>query len=514
MDSYNGGTNNRLKLDRLEGSTTLGGGILENLTFTIGHPSVGRATVYFKDKTHYELGPDAYLSYTEADGTERRFRPSPAESTLVYQSDQKSTVITAGPTNLDELTFGASVNPYAHNIEVGDQVKVVTRVIESNTFTTAAKDLLNVSGQVLMLEIDGKATQVVFSGTNPRTLDDVAADINTAAGAYLDAVVVAAGVDWRMEIRSRTPVKILDEGTSGILSTLGWPSSARDNAPTALVGTYQASAITYDAVAKTTLVKLVDPVDGTTAKPMGGIALTDAIFIQIEKPKYQRLYPSDLLTDASGLHYGTVKLTSYDPFEDDFVEAGQQMASTGHVSGGYEILVDNDNYSYSMGEKLYIRTTPICLGDAASSLATVYALPGAQVTVDYDYSPVTESVQNYLLNPSVRVVNNNPLARHFLPAYPTFSIEYSGTLSADSVLSKIEDYFTTLYPNKELEVYDLTTVLSLQGIGFMKYPQEVAFMYHDENRVVRVIRSTNRLALGKKYHIMEDTSQLSVTKTG
>lgn len=513
IDSYLTGVDNRLKLDRLEASVPTSSSI-DSLEFSLGHPSVGTAKLYFLNKTYYELGSAGYLSYKDTTGADVKFRPSPAETSTVYHSAQVTSAITVGPTTLDQFTFATSVNPYAHGLAVGDTIEILTRMVESASFNTTEKDNINVSGKTLMLDIDGTITPVVFSGTNPRTIDDVATDINAAVGSTVKAVV-SGGASWELQLHSRTPVEVVDQGTVGILTLLKFPAAVnRDNTPSGLVGTYQLKTITYDPVAKTTLVALATPADVTVAKFMTGVVSGDSLFIKVTRALVQRLYPSDLLTDDTGLYYGEVKLTSYDPFVADTVLTGQQMSSTGHDSFGYELSVDNNNYSYSMGEKAFITTSPVCLADTATDLTTVYALPGAGVTITYEYSGLTEDVQNYLLNPHVRVVNNNPLARHFLPAYPAFSVKYQGSMSEEAVKAKLEEFFTTLYPNKELEVYDLTTVLSLQGLSFVQFPQEVAFIYHDEDRVIRVLRSTNKMALGKKYHIMEDTSQLDVSKVG
>ena len=116
---------------------------------------------------------------------------------------------------------------------------------------------------------------------------------------------------------------------------------------------------------------------------------------------------------------------SYEPNEKNgLITDKEQLSDSGHRSFGYEVLVENKDYTFSLAEKPSIRVTPYILVATASTMTpdAVFTLPGANVVVEYDWASTVESVQDYLLQPSVRVVCNNPLAKHFFPAYPRFTI--------------------------------------------------------------------------------------------
>jgi hypothetical protein len=146
----------------------------------------------------------------------------------------------------------------------------------------------------------------------------------------------------------------------------------------------------------------------------------------------------------------------------------------------------------------------------ASDFEKVFEVTGASVTIIYDRSDTVASVQSYLLQRNARVVCNNPLARHFFPAYPMFAIQHSGTLLNNELKDKLADFLASLYPNKPLELFDLTSVLTRTGSNYMLMPQEAAFLIHKADRRIKVIRSKNIVFLGNQFHVMEDLSRVTV----
>jgi hypothetical protein len=219
--------------------------------------------------------------------------------------------------------------------------------------------------------------------------------------------------------------------------------------------------------------------------------------------------------EGNGLYKATLKVTSYDPLAPgEEISSGQEFTVEGHESLGYEIVVDNDNYSYSMGEESSVKVTSVSLDSGATTFEDVYALPAAKVLISYDKAPLVESVQSYLLGKQTRVVCNNPLCRHYLPAYPLFTINYTGSVGEPTIELAVSDFMNSLYPNSPLEVFDLTSILSRKNVDYVSYPQEAAFLCHDENRKLFLKTEKDVLTLNPRYHIMEDMSGVTITKSG
>lgn len=171
-------------------------------------------------------------------------------------------------------------------------------------------------------------------------------------------------------------------------------------------------------------------------------------------------------------------------------------------------MVGNDQYSYSAVERVAMRVTSIMLDEAATTMEDALPLVGASVVVSYDRAGAVADIQSYMLQPEARVINNNPLVRHFLPAYPVMEIQYRGGVSVSEMTNKVSTFLSSLYPNRPLEVFDLATVLERAGATYVAFPQQVAFLVHDERRNIRILRSEDVLTLDSRFHIMEIVDDL------
>ncbi|MBP72832.1 MAG: hypothetical protein CMA70_04530 [Euryarchaeota archaeon] len=483
---------------------------LTDQPFTIGHPSVGTAQLVFMDKTFLEVGPEAEFSFTAETGKIVKFRSSPAESGSIFESSSDTTSVTVGTTTLvgDTLNSVNDENWAKYGIEAGDTVQILSKVISTGEFSPAESSALNLTGSTLVIKVANSVHNIVFTGTNPLSLSDIGSDINRQLSGQVSVTVEAGVLDpanFVLKFYSSKPVEILDTGSLGILTTLKI-SETSNTSVASLVGTFTVGSLTYDTTTSTSGIVL------TTGA--GAAGLGAAVFFKVTRPNRQRLYPADLTQGPDGFYRGSVKLTSFDPFEEETVQADQQLSLVGHSSLGYECVVENNSYSYSMGEEVSLKVTSVMLSDSASSFKEVYPLPGASVTITYDRSPEVESVQSFVLQPAVRVVCNNPLVRHYFPAYPVFSLDYTGFSPVSEIRAAIETFFSTLYPNRPLEVYDLTTILSKRRVTFVSYPVGVAFLAYDKDRNPTIIRSKNVVSLENNFHIMEDLTKVIINRVG
>lgn len=477
--------------------------------FTVGHPGVGTVDLLFTDPTYFEANSVetadglTMFSFENAPGQELRFRPSPAESAVVYLSDETDTaveVVSAGPnTGLAVVDVASPFLP--SGVQVGDVIQFLTQVLVSSpVFSDAERAALpppSIAGHTLVLRIEGVEYAITMAGTGQLSLQTVVDNINQQAGTVVQASIEGSANNWTLSLASRLTVEITNLGTPGILTALRLAAVSN-----VLSETKTITAIEYDFTSQGTLLKWA----GVYA------AATAPVFIQITRPGQQRLYPADMVQQDTGLWMGRLRLTSYDPFETEQVEAGQQLAVEGYRSLGYDLQVDPDlvNYSYSTAEKVAIQVTSIMLDTDATSLVGALALPGVDVAVTYEHSPLARAIQEYVLSPTVRVTNHNPLVRHYLPAYALMAVTYTGTVTDSELLGKISGYLGSRYPNLPIEVFDLVTVLERAGADYVAFPQQVAFLTYGDDRVVRVIRSDDVVRLGKKYHIMESTDLITI----
>lgn len=559
------GKNNKLVLNKdvsLEAATG-------DLAFTLGHPSVGTGTIYFRDKTFFMASPETVFTYVDPETDKKLYlRPSPAERAEVYRSGTQTTDIRitndllsdAGDPDVSTRVLESTyVDFFAHGIQPGDKLQVLSKVIWSNVFradtdgsVTYEEDKnLMLGGKTMAALVNGALRTCTFSGPNPMTLDDVVADINRQMGDVLLAENVEFDPEgtpgqYVIKISSSNDVTLVTQGSIGILEQEGLRFlDQRDNTPDPrLIREYTVSKLdyvepvtdpatlvvtpakyriyltkesTYGSSADGKLREYMDLITGGIwGSPDGGatpgIKNFEEVFIEVYREKHQNVFPIDLKEDATGLYYAVMRLTSYDPnVTGGIVPDDTQLSVESYQSLGYEIDVANTNYSYSLGEESSLRVTSIVLSEAANSFERVYEVAGSSVTVDYDRSGLVNDVQNYLLDKNYRVVCNNPLARHYFPAYPMISVVRSGGKLSDSDFKQyVSEYLASLYPNKPLELFDLLSVFTRRGATFVNLPQEAAFLVHGPDRKISVVRDKNIVTLGNQYHIMEDLSRVKV----
>jgi hypothetical protein len=475
--------------------------------FTIGHPSVGTADLLFMDPTYFEANPVetsdglTVFSFVDSAGQTVQFRPSPAEKATVYESDPTSTPVVIEQTG--KLSVQDIASPFLPaGVQVGDEIEFLTKVLRGTNMLDAAADALvdSIAGHTLGLKIGSVDYFIGMTGTNPLSLQSVADDINQQVGTSLQATVGASGGNKWLELASILTAEITNLGTPGILGALNLTAGSNSISATRTV-----DSIAYNLAA--------DRTDLFWAAGEGTVTgVTTQVFLRISRLAQQRLYPADLVQQDTGMWMGQIRLTSYDPFEDERVTEGQQLSVAGYRSFGYDIQVDADllAYSYSTAEKVAIQTTSIILEDDATSTVEAIGLPGVDVVVQYEHSPLARSIQEYVLSPTVRVANHNPLVRHYLPAYALMAITYTGTVGDAELLQKVSAYLGSLYPNLPLEVFDLVTILSRAGADYVEFPQQVSFLTYGPDRVVRVVRSEDVVRLSKQYHIMENLDLITL----
>jgi hypothetical protein len=150
--------------------------------------------------------------------------------------------------------------------------------------------------------------------------------------------------------------------------------------------------------------------------------------------------------------------------------------------------------------------------ESATDITSTIPLVGAMVSVEYDYAAIVAQIQTSMLQPAMRVVCNNPLVRTFFPAFPVFTLSIAGGPTDSEILSETMAFVHRLYPNKPFEVFPLLKQLARRGVTGMTLPQEVGFLYYDEDRNPRILRSDNVVALDPRAHVVGDDAHVAIRR--
>lgn len=502
-----------LKLDRVPVDDTgleVFVGILTGVEFTVGHPSVGTASMLFMDPTFLEVDGSTVFRYIDTTGRVNKFRPTTQESAIVYQTGQTDVGFDITKVGLQApFTYefsSSSVNFLGLGLRAGDRVEFLTKVLRSGAHASSSTNLAIV-GKELVLEIDDVRYVVVMTGAVNTTIAGAANDINNQTGGRVLAKITQVNNDFFLDIISNSSVSVSAESSSGLLGSSG---ALKLGVTNNLLGASPVGVIQkVEYLSNTDSVKVtVETVVPDWTPPAPGIGVS----VRVRRDGVQRVYPAEMTLESTGLYSATIKLSSYDPFTQDLSLSQQSMLVDEYRSLGYELVTKDSLYSYSVAEQPFIRVSPVVLPNTADSLDVAYPLPGALTTILYEWAPTISAVQSYMLQPFVRVANHNPLVRHFLPAYPVINIQYRGptTLTADVVLARVQEYLGSLYPNRPLELFDLVAVLERAGATFVQFPQRAAFLTYDASRVARLIRSDNVIQLDRRYHVMENADMLTI----
>lgn len=472
-------------------------------SYKIGRPAVGSFTVLMKEPTYLRVDGNTVFTYTRPDGTTAKFRPSRTERGYKYapRTFVTDADISAGTTELlsadDMFLLGYSV---------GDQVDLMTRVLQSDAFTATTREQLSVAGSVLIVSLDGTERSAVFSGSNPMSISEVADQINQQLGAYMYAEEYFDGAaSYYLRISTYIELQLLTSSSSGLLDSLKFLTApSRNNV--SFVGALPVQVGITAVSGPTGGVYKLEITDNFPGE-------TTPVFYRVYEEGAQIFYPADMVLREDGFYAVNVKVTSYDPFTSDIIPVNTVVDVTGYSSLGYELAVDNSNYSFSTLEDTNLVVSGFVLSSSATSLLESYATPRASVSISYDYAEEVSAAQQYLLQPSMRPVCANLLARHFLPAYPVVPVSYQGLATETDVQERLVELFTNLYPNRALRAYDVMVALSKLPISSIAGPLSVGYLTHDSTRKIRLLLSTDSVVLEKGYHVMGELDHTVVSRS-
>ena len=210
-----------------------------------------------------------------------------------------------------------------------------------------------------------------------------------------------------------------------------------------------------------------------------------------------------------GLYYFDVQLISDAANNTYNIADDTYLTVAGHTSEGFALSNTNSTLSFSSGEEVKMTISPkmLDIGDE-DSLVGRTLLPGNTLRVTYDYSATVADAQTTLLSDSERVINNNPLARHFFPAYVRFSFTYSGGSAASVVKEDIIDYINKLPANTALEAYDLQVLARNRGANYVQEPLTMIAVTHQKDRTIIGNRSKNRITLNRNEHFIAEADRV------
>lgn len=449
----------------------------------VGRPSVGSARVYFLAPTSAEF---RYLStqFSALVGTDTLlFRPDPENDRVLQPPPPLTELPNDGTTSngSNATSFvDTSVNFQALGIRPGDYLDVLYQPIVSTSALPTPATIGAIVGETLILRL-GENPWITITFPIPMTREDIADYINDQVGEEI-ASIDGGGF---LVFQSSSLITFRADSTIFSPDTLfldGAPrSTAHPRAGTYIIADVGSTELTL-----------------STLTAFGSTTVVDDTSYRIRRA-VQRISSTEMNDnqDETGLYFVDVELLSLAPGDNNNAPGDLEMTVTGVVSDGYRLRTDNNTLSYSRAERLFAEISrTILLVGSSDSPSEYVQLSRQNVQVSYDRSQLVDDVQSFADSDFHRVVNEEILVRHLLPHYVNIGWRYAGGETEVPMRRAITEALETVEANEELEVLDLTRVMTARGATsiYSLDPDSPAgrvaplmiVIHHDVDRQVRV----------------------------
>jgi hypothetical protein len=215
-------------------------------------------------------------------------------------------------------------------------------------------------------------------------------------------------------------------------------------------------------------------------------------------------------TDAS-LYYFDVELVSEGTGDAWNIDAAKQLLASNYRSDGYYLVTANENLTFSTAEDVQLRLSRSILQQGVTdSPRNATEISGQNIQINYERATLIADVQNFIGAETERVVNESPLARHLIPHYVRFDLNYVGGSTTDIVTADIETYIKGVFPQDAVEVSDIERIVSNRGASSIQNPVDLLAIVYDIDRTVQAQRSQDRLTTTRLATFIADL--LTVTR--
>lgn len=491
----------------------------DNVRIELGSRSLGSARCYFLEPTSIEFNQDSFFSIETEDGL-IRFFPDPTLSTQLIPPLPSNNKSEDGQTVALTSVFTAASQDFLRSgVQAGDQL-IIDYLPMAGTIVLS-DPVSNLAGKTLVFSIDDSPPLVltfirddVSLATTDVTRAGVAQQINAKAGQIICSLssgnVLVFEADALITIQPTGTANPLILGSvAGSLGPVSFSGANSINNQSPHAGEYTIFAVQQTQLTITgsfsNILSIIYP----------GPTLLDQGF-SVFRPGSQRISTTQMgqQTAEASLYYFDVELVSEGTGDLWNLDAAQQLSVDSFNSDGYFLTTDDSNLTFSLAEKpkLVISKSVLEQGvDDDPSNAT--QIVGQNLQITYERSDLVGSVQAFVSSEIERVSVQSALARHLIPHFVRFDLNYVGGSTEDVVTPDIDTYITTLFPADALESSDLQKIVSDRGATSITNPIDLIAIVHNVDRSVVAARSQNALTTGRLAAFIPDDVGLNIKRS-
>lgn len=218
--------------------------------------------------------------------------------------------------------------------------------------------------------------------------------------------------------------------------------------------------------------------------------------------------PSEIVQDTTlNLYYFDVTVQCMTNGTNGNLAAGSNFRKVDALtSEGWSLKTTRSVLSFSTRELPYLQLSEwvdddTYIGDPLDAYA---------FRVSYEYAGSLTDIQAYADAPANRIVGEDVLVRHFLPAYVR-TVAVVRDITATDAQDRIVAYVNALDPTKDLEVSDLVADLYEAGCTKVQMPMYLSYYGQNTDRSWTGLVSQDSLGSERTQHFIADVSGISVT---
>lgn len=462
----------------------------------VGSRSLGSARCYFLEPTSIEFGLGSSFTFVGDDGSIVKFVPDP---TLAYQ---RVPALPSGVKPKDGVSTGSdhffttsSVDFIQKGIMAGDLLVIdyvplagsaLADPVVGLALTTIRISVNNGVDKIIVFVHDSNAIP-----TTDVTRAGVAEQINRVVGQNICKINAANALEFEAD----ASIVVRGSGTANTL--LGFSlSDTNNNSPAA--GRYTISSV---SAAMQLNLGLSVTLSAATRQQF-----------KVFRSGIQRICSTQMSSQVAetGLYYFDVELLSQGTGDQYNIDAGKQLTSVGYASDGYWLTTEDSNLSFSVAERPHIHFSRSLLEvGTTDDPDNATQLSGQNIQLNYDRSSIVNTIQNFTLSETERVINESPLSRHLTPYFTRLDLTYVGGSREAEVLPVVEKFIRGLFPKDFLEVSDLEKILSNKGATSITNPVNLIAVIHNPDRSITSERSQDKINTGRLAAFIPDVIRLT-----
>ena len=221
---------------------------------------------------------------------------------------------------------------------------------------------------------------------------------------------------------------------------------------------------------------------------------------------YQGVFYEDMLYDDDYMLYYLDVAAAWPDVDADGesdLDEDRLIDNTANVYvEGYNLRSYSLGDSYSTREKPYLTFTEYVLD---SNLRIGSTAPAVRVA--YDHADTLELAQAFVEDDDNRIVAEDVLVKHFLPALVRSTITATG-IDDTTGLEVVEEFINSVDPQSDLEVSDLVAMLYENGASYVQLPISLSVIHHMQDRVVRCEISQNSIEANRLEQMLMDAEMV------